>query len=117
MAHQLHYFLAYYGVGLAPLQAMIDFACGEVACRVEVIGEGEASEVVLFQYIACCESKIVLRLSQCAFFESICGVVGGAFILDNRLYLATVLPDDLTAEEWIAVSEHQKDRLNSFLGK
>lgn len=117
IAGKLDYFLSRYGVNYSAESSSIYFISGVITAQVDISNHDGEIEILLIQSIVCGESNIALRLSQCASFESIFGVVMNAFFLDNRLCLATVLPDDLNADEWITVFEHQKERLSSFLGK
>ena len=117
LTSQLDFLLARYGIESYGGASTIRFNDGPVISQLEIFKNDNEVEIVITQSISCGRSDITPRLSQCASPESIFGVVGGAFFLDNRVHLATVLPTDLTAEEWITIYEHQKTLLITFLGK
>ncbi|ECJ9816608.1 hypothetical protein HZV92_001827 [Salmonella enterica] len=117
LSSQLECLLARYGMEYKSDASLIRFIDGYVENQLDILTVDNNVSVVITQSIPCGESRIALRLSQCVSPESLFGVVGSAFFLDNRLCLATVLPTDLTADEWITIYEHQKELLISFLGK
>lgn len=117
LTSKLDYLLARYGIESCGEATTIRFNDGAILSQLEILTRDDDVEIVLTQSILCSQSNIALRLTQCVTPESLFGVVGIAFFLDNRLYLATVLPTDLAAEEWITVYEHQKTLLLTFLGK
>lgn len=117
LSSQLDFLLARYGIEGCKGESTIRFNDGAIVSQLDILKSDDDIEIVITQSIPCKQSNIALRLSQCVSPESIYGIVGGAFFLDNRLHLATVLPTDLAAEEWIIVYEHQKTLLITFLGK
>ncbi|MEH5891482.1 hypothetical protein [Enterobacter roggenkampii] len=114
---QIECLLSHYGLQYQGDTPLIRFSEGPIKNQIEIFSGSDEVEVILIQSIPCKNSDIALRLSQCVTPESNFGVVGAVFFLDNKLNIATSLPTDLTAEEWLTIFECHKALLVSFLGK
>ncbi|WP_253383416.1 hypothetical protein [unidentified bacterial endosymbiont] len=91
------------------------FTSGAFTVRINVIDNDAQSVVVLTLKTNAVQSDIALRLCQSMRPESIFGVVGSFFFVNNYLSFSCVFPDELSSDDWYRIFEYQKAYMLSFL--
>ncbi|EAW7983706.1 hypothetical protein AADB47_001862 [Salmonella enterica] len=117
MISKLELFFSFCGIHRINITSQNTFSVGSFIAQVNAVGIGAKIELVLILKINAPRPDIALRMCQSMRPESIFGVVGSFFFVNNRLSLSCLLPEELGAEDWYRIFEYQKDYMLSFLSE
>lgn len=112
---KLELFFSFCGIHKININSQNVFSIGSFICQLNVVSSDSDTELVLVLKMPLSRPDIALRVCQSMRPESIFGVVGSFFFVNNRLSFSCLLPKELGAEDWYRVFEYQRAYLSSLL--
>lgn len=111
---KIELFLSLLGLERTPTTLPITFRTELLSCNINTSGLGKEADVLLMLKIPCQNDLIYYRLVKNATAESNFGVVSHSYLVNNTITTTSILPAELSAEEWYRIFEYLKGYLLSF---